>query len=371
MPGRDLISQRARQFDSSGIRKIFDLAAKLKDPIDLSIGQADYDVPEEVKASAIKAIQNGGNKYTATQGLPKLIDGLYAKLEPTKEPGRRVFITTGVSGGLFLSLAACINAGDEIIMPDPFFVTYFQGAKFFGGVPVPVNTYPDFRMTAERIEKYITPKTKMIIVGTPSNPTGAALTKKEMLDIAALADKHEIVLVSDEIYNTFYYDSAPVGMAPLSRKAIVLGGFSKSHGAPGWRIGYAFGPNEIIEQMVKMQQYSFICAPAPLQYAIQENLNYDTKHITDTYRKKRDFIYNGLKDKFEVTRPEGSFYLFPKAPWGKGSEFCEEAIKNNLLIIPGTVFSMHDTHFRISYAASDRTLERGVEVLNRLAGRKP
>ena len=173
--------------------------------------------------------------------------------------------------------------------------------------------------------------------------------------------------MSDEIYSTFSYEREHASMLGLCDNLMLFSGYSKSHAAPGWRIGYTFGPAEIIEQMAKIQQYSFVCAPSPLQVAIAENMDLDTSAITEQYRRKRDLICDGLRDNFEFSVPAGSFYLFPKTPWGTGTEFVETAIKNNLLVVPGGIFSRRDTHFRISYAADDSTIQRGVEILNRIA----
>jgi len=276
-------------------------------------------------------------------------------------------VTGGVSGALFLAFATLVDPGDEVIMGDPFFVIYHHAVKFFGGVPVHADTYPDFRLSAERIEPHITKRTKIIILGNPANPTGATLNKHELTAIARLAKKHDLLVISDEIYSVFNYESIPPSMASLSEDVLLVSGFSKSHAAPGWRIGYAFGPSDIIDEMSKLQQYSFVCAPSPAQAAIIENLELDTTSVTDEYRRKRDLICGGLSDRFEFAKPGGAFYLFPEAPWGTGDEFVEEAIRNNLLVIPGSIFSDRNTHFRISYAASDETIRKGIDILNQLA----
>jgi aspartate/methionine/tyrosine aminotransferase len=369
---RRFLSQRSQAVDASGIRRVFDLAASLTDPVDFSIGQPDHGVPQAVVASAVHAIESGHNRYTPTQGSPALVAALTERVGRTvPADGKKLFVTSGVSGGLFLSFAAFVNPGDEVLMADPYFVIYEQVVKMFGGVPVPVDTYPDFHLTAERIEPYVTDRSKLLIIGSPSNPTGAVATDNELKDIADLAARHNLLVLSDEIYEVFSYDSPAASIAPMYDNTILLGGFSKSHAAPGWRIGYAFGPAELIGEMAKLQQYSFVCAPAPAQAAILENLDLDTTSITDDYRAKRDLICAGLKDKYEFARPGGAFYLFPKTPWGTDIQFVEHAIRNNLLIIPGSIFSRRDTHFRISYATDNAALERGIAILNRIADDRP
>ncbi len=368
-PGsRRFVAERARSIDSSGIRRVFDLGAKLKDPVDLSIGQPYHDVPEPVRASAIRAIMAGRNRYTPTQGDPELVDALTRRVaRRTSTDGRKLVVTSGVSGGLFLAFAALVDPGDEVLMGDPYFVIYQQAVKFFGGVPVLVDTYPDFRLTADRLEPHITKRSKIVVAGSPANPTGIVLSELELRDIAEVAGRHGLLVFSDEIYSVFSYDGPAPSMLGLADDLLFFSGFSKSHAAPGWRIGYVFGPATIIEEMAKLQQYTFVCAPSPAQAAILENLDLDTREITDLYRRKRDMICEGLRDTYEFTRPGGAFYLFPKVPRGTGTEFVEEAIRNNLLIIPGAVFSSRDTHVRISYAAKDETIERGIEILNRIA----
>ena len=370
---RDYISQRALGVDASGIRKVFDLAAKMKDPINLSIGLPDFDVPDVVKEAAIDSIRKGHNRYTQTQGIASLRDRLRKDL--STEFGRdvgEVLITSGVSGGLMLAMMAIIDPGDEVIFLDPYFVMYKHLLTVTGGKPVIVDSYPDFRFHADRVEAAITPKTKMLLLNSPSNPTGVVMTPAEVRAAVEVARKHDLLIMSDEIYEPFLYDG--LGKVTLDSpakqydKTLVLRGFSKSHAMTGWRLGYAAGPAEIIAQMTKLQQYTFVCAPTPLQYAAVAALDVPMESAVAAYRTKRDIVLDGLREKFEVVKPEGAFYIFPKAPAGKSaSEFVAKAIENNVLVIPGNVFSERDTHFRISYATTDEKLREGVRVLNSLA----
>ena len=400
----DYISTRALGVDASGIRKVFDLAAKLPDPINLSIGLPDFDVPDTVKAAAIASIEAGQNRYTQTQGIAPLRDRLRSDL--SKEMGRDVgdvLITSGVSGGLLLAILATINPGDEVIFLDPYFVMYKHLLTMAGGVAVPVDTYPDFRFPAGKVEAAITPRTKLLVLNSPSNPTGVVMTQAEIDAAVAVARKHDLLIISDEIYEPFLYggsaqcsvlsaecaDKTSVPSLPLStqhsalstslpsslpsparhyEQTLILRGFSKSHAMTGWRLGYAAGPEAILSQMAKLQQYTYVCAPSPLQYAALTALDVRMDDAVAAYRRKRDLVFEGLSGKFELVKPEGAFYLFPKAPRGRtASEFVATAIENNVLIIPGNVFSERDTHFRISYATTDEKLRAGVEVLNRLA----
>jgi aspartate aminotransferase/aminotransferase len=362
------IADRTAAFDASGIRKVFDLAAKLKDPINLSIGQPDFDVPREVQDAAIDAIRSGRNAYSPTQGIGPLREALKAEIaERYPHEDRDVFISSGTSGGLMLTMLAMINPGDEVIYLDPYFVMYPALLEMCGGVSVRVDSYPDFRLDPAKIEAAITPRTKMILVNSPANPTGVTASKEELQAVAELAAKHNIALVSDEIYSRFFYDGDFVSPAAYNDNTLVIDGFSKSHAMTGWRVGYVHGPSEIINTMLKLQQYSFVCSPQPAQWGALRAMEVDLGgHIND-YRRKRDLICDGLSDLYQIAKPGGAFYVFPKAPAGSGTEFVERAISKGLLIIPGKIFSKHDTHFRISFAASDETLKRGIDVLRELA----
>jgi aspartate aminotransferase/aminotransferase len=362
------IASRISSFDSSGIRKVFELAAKMKDPINLSIGQPDFEVAEPIRNACIDAIQSGKNSYAPTQGMPVLRDKLQVRIDAQYPSARRkVFVSSGTSGGIVLVVWTLVNPGDEVIIFDPFFVMYKALVELVGGVPVFVDTYPDFRIDVDQVCSAITPRTKMILLNSPANPTGVTATRAEMQALAELAAEKKIAVVSDEIYSHFCYDGPFMSPAEFNDQAIVIDGFSKSHAMTGWRLGYVHGPVEVIDAMVKLQQYSFVCAPQPVQWAGAVAMDVDTSEYVDAYRRKRDMIVDGLADCYEVVRPGGAFYVFPKAPWGTGSEFVSAAIANNLLIIPGNIFSRSDTHFRIAYAADDRVIERGIDVLRRLA----
>jgi aspartate aminotransferase/aminotransferase len=362
----NFISRRALAVDASGIRKVFDLAAKMKDPINFSIGLPDFDVPEVAKAAAISAIQSGLNRYTPTQGIAPLRERLRADL--TREIGRdagEILITSGVSGGLLLAILATIDPDDEAIFLDPYFVMYKHLLTVAGGKAVAVDSYPDFRFHADRVEKAITPKTKLLILNSPSNPTGVVMTQAEVDAAVVLAAKHNLLIISDEIYEPFLYDAERGLPSPAKTydRTILLRGFSKSHAMTGWRLGYAAGPEAIISQMTKLQQYTFVCAPSPLQYAALKALDVPMQDAVAAYRKKRDLVYSRLAKKFEVVRPQGAFYIFPKAPGGNAGDFVARAIEKNVLMIPGNVFSERDTHFRISYATTDEKIVQGCDVL--------
>ncbi len=372
-----LISHRALGIDASGIRKVFDLAAKLKDPINLSIGQPDFDVPEALKERAVEAIRAGKNRYTPTQGISELIAAVKIKVAADtgwQDPG--VLILSGTSAGLMLAMFATLNPGDEVLFLDPYFVMYKHLPTMCGAVGVAVDSYPDFRFHPDRVEAAITSRTKMLVLCSPNNPTGITMTRDELAAAAAIAKKHGLLVISDEIYDAFSYEPHLSIANLLPDQTLLLKGYSKTYGMTGWRLGYAAangGAKKLLDQMTKLQQYTFVCAPSMVQYAALETVltnQIDMRPYIDAYRRKRDRVVAGLKDHFEINTPGGAFYVFPKVP-GNGrisaSEFVERAIQRNVLVIPGKVFSDHDTHFRISYATSDAKLDQGIAILRELA----
>ena len=362
------IAARTRAFDSSGIRKVFDLAANLGDPINLSIGQPDFDVPEPVKAACIEAIEAGKNGYSVTQGIAPLRDALQSDVDRRfGHADRKVFVSSGSSGGLVLAMLALLDPGDEVIIFDPYFVMYVSLVQLAGGVPVLVDTYPSFELPLDRLSDFITPKTKMVLVNSPANPTGVVYDEATLRTLAELCAERNVLLVSDEIYRPFCYDRPFVSPASFNPDTLVIEGFSKSHGITGWRVGYVHGPSELIDAMIKIQQYTFVCSPQPAQWGALAAVETDVSRHVDDYRRKRDRLLEALGEVYRFAPAGGAFYLFAEAPGGSGTRFVEQAIENNLLVIPGNVFSRRDSHFRLSYAASDAMIERGIEVLRKLA----
>jgi aspartate aminotransferase len=367
---RPWIAERMQRIDVSGIRKVFDLAATMKDPINLSIGQPHFDTPQPVKDALEKAVEEGRNAYCPTQGIAPLVQKLQKRVDAEYgHADRQLFVTSGTSGGLLLALSVLINPGDEVLFFDPYFVVYKHLATLAGGKPIAVDTYPDFRVDLDKVRAAMTDRTKVILCNSPANPTGTVLSEDDLRGLAELAAERDVVLISDEIYRTFCYDAPFVSPARFNERTLVIDGFSKSHSMTGLRLGYAHGPAEVIQQMIKLQQFTFVCAPQPVQWAGVVALDVDVSDRVDEYRRNRDFMVAELSGTYEFAPAGGAFYLFAKAPWGTASEFCIESIRNNLLIIPGNVFSDRDTHFRLSYSAEKRTLERGVEVLKKLARR--
>ena len=379
------IADRLRKIDASGIRRVFELGASLKDPINFSIGQPDFDVPDAIKDAAIGAIKAGHNRYTVTQGAGELRNKVIANIreefpawnEHGDDRDFGTLIVSGVSGGLLLALMTCVQPGDEVLIPDPYFVMYRHLVTLAGATPVYVDTYPDFQVTPERVRPHLTERSKMLLFNSPSNPTGVVASDQTCRDMAAFADENNLLLLSDEIYDEFCHEKiqrAGKDRCPspgdYSKNLLVMRGFSKTYGMTGWRLGYVVGPKAIVEQMTKLQQYSFVCAPSMVQQAGAVALDVDmSAHVAD-YRRKLDRVVERLSPAFPLTAPGGAFYAFPQVPPAlglTGAQFVERAIERNMLIIPGSVFSERDTHFRISYACDDETLERGLDLLVELA----
>ena len=268
-----------------------------------------------------------------------------------------------------LALCATVNPGDEVILIDPYFVAYPNLVLLAGGTSVVIDSYPDFRIDVDRVRAAITLKTKAILFSSPSNPTGATVDAGTLRDLVGVARDRGVLLIADEIYRSFWYDGVFRSAAEFDANVLVVDGFGKSYGITGWRSGYAHGPRRLIEEMAKLQQFTFVCAPSPVQHGGLAALDYDVSPILSEYRRKRDYLCEALAGHYEIPRPGGAFYVFPRTPWGTGTEFVEEAIRHNLLMIPGIVFSRRDSHFRVSYAATDEKLQRGVEILKRMARR--
>lgn len=388
-----MISDRSTGIDASGIRRIFSLAASLKDPINLSIGQPDFPVPQAIRDAASNAIQNNMNGYTLTQGLPTLLEKVNTWLRhdlgwDTKtvntpnHAGPVSLITSGTSGGLVLAFLALLNPGDECIIPDPYFVAYPHWATLCGAKAITVDTYPDFQLTAERVASKITSKTKFVLLNTPSNPAGVVMSKDECVKLRDLCRSKGVLLITDEIYDEFAFSDAttdacagdtsmprcpsPARIEGSHEDVLLIRGFGKTYGCTGWRLGYAAGPKGIIEQMAKLQQYTFVCAPAPLQAGVEACFETDMSEHVAEYQSRRDLVLEKLGSITEIACPGGAFYAFIKVPEHlemSGTQIAEAAIKRELLVIPGGAFSAQDTHFRISFATKREKLTQGLDIL--------
>lgn len=360
-----MISKRAQAVDTSGIRRVFELAASIENPINLSIGQPDFDAAAEVREATKQAIDEGKSGYTLTQGIAPLRDKL--RLHHGLSEDTDVFVTAGTSAGILLAYLTLLDPGDKVLIPDPFFCMYRDVAYMVNAEPVYYDTYPDFRTTAERIERALVPGVKALVLNSPNNPTGYAFAQQELDEVLELAASRNLPVIYDEIYDGFCYDGPHANALKGPGTVIVLNGFSKTGGVPGWRAGYVIGPKAITAQMTKLQQYTFVCTNSAAQWGLLEAVGSDFSERLARYKRKRDLVNEALAEKYEFVKPGGAFYAFPAAPGGSGQRFIERCLEKKLLLVPGHVFSQKDTHFRLSFSAPDEVLMRGLEVLRSLA----
>lgn len=372
-----LLSRRVREMDASGIRRAFELGASLENPINLSIGQPDFPVPDAMKRAAIEAIDEDRNGYSLSEGVGPLNTRIRQALAEdlgwsADDPEVAVMVTSGTSGGLLLSAMALLDQDDEAIVPDPWFVIYPQLGPMTGGRIVACDTYPDFRMTAERVEPLITDRTKFVLVNSPGNPTGVVLSEPECRDLADLCRDRGVQLISDEIYDEFVFSDATdaAGKCPSPARndpgVLVIRGFGKTYGCTGWRLGYAAGPTALVTQMRKLQQFTFVCAPTPFQWAAASAFDVDLSETIAGYERRRNRVIEMLSPHTSVSAPGGAFYAFfevPPALGIDGTTFVERAVAHRVLLVAGGVFSNRDTHVRLSFAAPEAQLEEGLGIL--------
>lgn len=365
-----MLANRMNRIRPSGIRRIFELMATMENPINFSIGQAHYDPPPELVEAACRAMRDGHNRYTVTQGLPELNEKILAGV--AARWGRRPaasLVTSGVSGGILLAFMVLLDPGDEILLPDPNFTMYPVLANVCGAEIKYYDLYPDFRLDAAALDQLVTDKTKIIFLNSPSNPTGGVLRKDEIQAVVNAAERVGAYVVSDEIYDGFVYDDEYHSPVSMMEQVIQLSGYSKTFGVPGWRIGYATGPRDVLDAMKTLQQFSYVCAPAPFQHAVlNAAFDLDMSSHREEYRHKRDMLVDDLHPAYRLVPPGGSFYAFPCIPGGGDeSAFMESALGRKVLVVPGSAFSRRSTHFRLSFAVPDDELRRGIGELNKVA----
>jgi aspartate/methionine/tyrosine aminotransferase len=398
---QNLFSERSAAVQESVIRRVFEEARGVLNPINLTIGQPDFPVPQNVKDAAVRAIMEDRNGYSSNRGVDPLLVRISDHLRwdlgwdvapgAGAKPGQAgLMVTSGTSGGLLLAAMCLLNPGDEIIIPDPYFVLYPRLGEFCDARAVACDTYPDFKMTAERVERLITPRTKAVLVCSPSNPCGVVLSESECRDLLDLCRRRNLLLISDEIYDEFTYDESrtsirgadreggsggamdvrccpsPARFAGAEENVLLIRGFGKTYGFTGWRLGYAAGPSALIDRMLKLQMHVYICAPTPLQFAAIEAFGVDVAPLLERFRTRRDTMVDRLSKVTEVAYPGGAFYGFIKVPERLGmtaSEFKDVAKARRVLVVPGTAFSPRDTHFRISYAVPEAVLDEGLSIL--------
>lgn len=376
------ISKTVVSLKKSGIRKFFDIVSEMKDVISLGVGEPDFDTPWHIREEGIYALEKGKTFYTSNAGLKELRVEIDNYLKRTQNisynPATEIIITVGGSEAIDIGLRAMVNVGDEVIIPQPSYVSYEPCAILAGAKPVIIDLKAEneFRLTAEELKNAITDKTKILILPFPNNPTGAIMERKDLEEIAKVCIENDIYVISDEIYGELSYKEKHVSIASIAgmkERTILINGFSKAYAMTGWRLGYACGPKEIIEQMVKIHQYAIMCAPTTSQYSAVEALKKgddDVKLMRESYNQRRRFLMNAFKEMgLECFEPYGAFYVFPSIKeFGMTSEefamkFLEE---EHVAVVPGTAFGDSGEGFlRISYAYSIENLKRAMERLKR------
>lgn len=372
------LSQRVTGIPPSGIRRFFDIAAKMQDVVSLGVGEPDFVTPWAVRESAIYSLEHGETTYTSNYGLLELRQAIAAHLRHLYgvryEPESEILVTVGVSEGLDLAMRALLNPGDEVLVPEPCYVSYKPCITLAGGVPVSVRTTADtnFCLTPDQIDAVRTPRLKAILLGYPSNPTGATMTRGAMQQIVDYADKHNLYLISDEIYDRLIYEGEHVCVSSLPgarERTILLNGFSKAYAMTGWRIGYACAPVPVLAAMVKIHAYTMLCAPITGQKAALEALRHGEQSLQDMvqqYNQRRRVIVDGLNSiGLDCHMPQGAFYAFPKVTsTGLDAEtFAERLLfEQRVAVVPGTAFGAGgEEHIRCSYATGMRNIEIAID----------
>ena len=364
-----VLSDRVQQVQPSGIRKFFDIAAQMKDVISLGVGEPDFETPVQVRRAGIVSLEKGRTFYTSNWGLESLRNEIsnlaMRKYGLTYDPNKEVIVTVGGSEAIDNALRALVSAGDEVLIPEPSFVCYTPLTIMAGGTPVPIKTVgeEEFKLTPERLKAAITPRTKVLILPYPNNPTGAIMTREELESIAAVLRDTNIIVLSDEIYCSLTYATNHVCFAEIDgmrERTIVIDGFSKSYAMTGWRLGWAMGPRELIAPLVKIHQFGIMCAPTVSQFAGVEAIRTgddDIAHMRRQYNLRRRFLVGELNDMgLTCFEPKGAFYAFPsiRSTGLSSEEFCNRLVhEQRVAVVPGNAFGESgEGHVRISYSYS-------------------
>jgi aminotransferase len=383
---REFVAKRIQGVPPSGIRRFFDIAATMDDVISLGIGEPDFVTPKPILDAGMHSLSEGETHYTSNSGIIELREALAKHLQQLYSveynPETELLITVGVSEALYLALTAVLDPGDEVIVPTPCFVSYEPEVIFAGGIPVthPLKAENAFQVIADDLEPLITDKTKAVLIGYPNNPTGAVMTRERLEALARLAAKHDLLVISDEIYDQLVYGGHQhvcfAGLPEMWDRTITLGGFSKNYAMTGWRIGYAAAPTPVLGAMRKVHQYTIMSAPTTAQYAAVEALVNGATHVQEMvgeYDRRRQLIVKGFNELGLATfEPRGAFYAFPSI---EASGMDDEAFAERLLqeekvaVVPGNAFGADGNHVRCSYATAYEKLEEALERMQRFMQR--
>ncbi|MGQ9458111.1 MAG: aminotransferase class I/II-fold pyridoxal phosphate-dependent enzyme [Anaerolineae bacterium] len=383
---RSFVARRVAEVPPSGIRRFFDIAATMEDVISLGIGEPDFVTPQRIIQAGIRSLEEGHTHYTSNSGIWELRVALAEYLERLYgvhyDPEQELLITVGVSEALYLALIAVLDPGDEVIVPQPCFVAYEPEVIFAGGTPIvlPLRVEDAFQIRAEALEPLVTPRTKALLIGYPNNPTGAVMSREGLLKVAQVAQKHDLLVISDEIYDRLVYGVEHTCFASLPgmwERTVLLGGFSKSHAMTGWRIGYAAAPAEIMAAMRKVHQYTIMSAPTIAQFAALEALRHgeeEVERMRQEYDRRRRLIVGGLNAiGLSCFEPRGAFYTFPSiAASGMASEEFSLRLleEEKVAVVPGSAFGMGGEGFvRCSYATAYEKIEEALERMARFVQR--
>ncbi len=378
---REPLAKKVVEIKPSGIRKFFDIVSEMKDAISLGVGEPDFDTPWHIRDEGIYALEKGRTFYTSNAGLKELRVEIASYLKRTQDinydPISEILVTVGGSEGIDVALRAMCDPGDEVLIPQPSYVSYEPCAVLAGAKPVIINLKPEneFRLTAQEIEEAVTDKTKILVLPFPNNPTGAIMEKSDLEAIREVILKHDLYVISDEIYGELTYKGKHVSIATLpgmQERTILINGFSKAYAMTGWRLGYACGPKNILAQMTKIHQFAIMCAPTTSQYAAVEavkNGDPDIARMRESYNMRRRFLLNAFREmNIECFEPFGAFYVFPciKEFGMTSDEFATRFLQEEkVAAVPGTAFGdSGEGYLRISYAYS---LERLEEAMKRFA----
>ncbi len=386
-PTADFLSTKVRNMPPSGIRRFFDMLAEMKDVISLTIGEPDFTTPEPITRAAIDSLQAGETHYTANGGMIELRELIAANLSHRYgvdyEPRTELVITVGASEGLDATLRALLDPGDEVIYHEPCFVAYAPCIELAGGIPVPVSTTDatDFRVTGSAIEAAITPRTKAILLGYPNNPTGAVLSADELEAIAAVARRHDLLLISDEIYDRLVYGShrhvAVSSLPGMRERTVLIGGFSKAYAMTGWRIGFVAAPEELMAGIAKVHQYGIMCAPTASQFAAVEALRSGEPFVAEMraeYDRRRQLMTRRFNEiGLSCFEPEGAFYCFPNitASGLDDEQFAEQLLREEKVgVVPGRAFGPSGVgHVRACYATAYDEIVEAMDRIERFVAR--
>ena len=364
-------AQRVDRVQESGIRKLFDLARQRPDAIDLSIGQPPC-LSQAARQALAEALVTDDGRYCPTEGDPAFLraleDHLHGSLGLPREAA--LLATTGITGGFHLACLALLEQGDEVLVPDPGFIAHDAAISLSGARPVRYDTYPDFRLREDALSACLSPRTKALVICTPGNPGGQVITTAEAAMAADFAHAHDLLIFADEAYGELVYEGRHCSLATFSDQVLLFGGFSKSYGIAGWRLGYARGPRAIIERMRGLQQFVNTSAPTPAQKAMTRALSVGNDELVQAMTERRELLLEIIGDLIEAP-PQGGLFAFFPAPWGSGSEFSAACLERDLVIVPGRFFSRRDTHCRLAFSAETSRLEQGLRILSGVAAEGP